>query len=266
MFGCSVKRFPATAVAAIAAVYASKRPQRCQRDSGGSGATSLCELLFNFEPFSAIKLFQNNEMIVKVQDSTHDGNLSAQAAESSVRQNSLSLGRLAFRLAVVLAIGFNIYGFGAVYDTIKTLVYYLHDIESLSAPETPSDVAIYICSGILLATGFYFFTQRMMSTTHGAKSPIQKSKQLRYASIALCALWAEQDGVERALMSVKRYASGEDVTRPGALFAVCGEFATALQMGLVWCTLISKAFGPSKQQVARWEVHNDMKQSAAQSV
>lgn len=205
-------------------------------------------------------------MVVKVQDSTYDGNLPAQAADSPIRQNPLSLGRLALRLAVVLAIGFNIYGFEAVYDTVKTLVYYLHDIESLSAPKTALDIAIYICSGILLATGSYFFIQRMTSSAHGAKSPIQKSKPLRYASVALCALWAKQDGNKKAAMGVKSYASDEGVTLPGVLFAVCGDFATALQMGLVWYTLISKAFGPSKQQVAQRQMHKDTKQSATQSV
>ena len=205
-------------------------------------------------------------MVVKVEDFTDDGKLSTQAAEPSQRQNPLSLGRLALRLAVVLAIGFDIYGFGAVYDTVKALVYYPHDVESLSAPKTPLDVATYTCSGILLATGFYFLIPRMMSTTAGAKSPIQKSRPLRYASIALCALWAEQEGVQKAVMSVKSYVSGEGVTLPGALFAVCGEFATASQMGLIWYALIIKVFGPSKQQVAQRQMHEDTEQFATQSV
>lgn len=169
----------------------------------------------------------------RVEDFTFDGTLSVGAADFPARQHPLSLGRLVLRLAVVLAIGFNISGFGAVYDTVKALAKYFHDVESLSAQKTPFQIAIYICSGILLATGFYLLIQRMTSTAHGVKSPIQKSKPLKYASIALCALWTEQEGVKKAVISVKNYASREGVTLPGALFAVCGEFATALQMGLI---------------------------------
>ena len=226
----------------------------------------FCIPIFNSQPFFPIKLSQNNEMVVKVQDSTYDGNLPAQAADSPIRQNPLSLGRLALRLAVVLAIGFNIYGFEAVYDTVKTLVYYLHDIESLSAPKTALDIAIYICSGILLATGFYLLIERMTSTAHDGKPPIQKSKPLRYASITLCALWMEQDGIREAVTSVMSCVYGEGVTLTGALFAVFGESATAFQMGFIWYKLIRKAFEPSKQQVASQQMHRDSKHSETQSV
>jgi hypothetical protein len=205
-------------------------------------------------------------MSSRVEDSTHDGKLSANAAEFPARQNSLSLARLALRLVIVLAVGFNISGFGAVYDTVKALAKYVHGVESLSAPKTRFDIAIYICSGILRATGFYFLIQRMTSTATGAKSPIQNSKPLRYASIAVCALWVEQDSVQRAVTDVMSYVAGEGVTLPGALLEVCGELATALQMGLIWCKLVNKAFGPSKQRVVPGQMPKDSKQPESQSV
>ena len=208
----------------------------------------------------------NNEMLARVEDSTHDGKSSAHAAESPARQNSLSPARVTLRLTVVLALGFNIAGFGRVYDLVKALANYVHCIESPSASKTTLDTAIYMCSGVLLAAGFYLLIQRMTSTAHGAKSPIQQSKPLRYASIALCALWIEQDGVANAATSVASYASGKGVTLPGAFFEVCGEFATALQMGLVWYKLASKAFEPSKQQAVPWQMHKYVKQSVMQSV
>ena len=89
---------------------------------------------------------------------------------------------------------------------------------------------------------------------------------MRYASIALCALWIEQDGVKKAATIVMSYASGKGVTLSGAFFEVCGEFATALQMGLVWYKLTSKAFEPSKQRAVPWQMHKDVKQSEVQSV
>ena len=202
----------------------------------------------------------------RVDDFTHDGKFSVQAAESPVRQNSLSSARLALRLTVVLALGFNIAGFGGVYDSVKALANHIHGIESLSAPMTTLEIATYTCSGILLATGFYFLIQRMTLTAPGAKSPIQESKPMRYASIALCALWIEQDGVKKAAASAMSYASGQGVTLPGALFAVFGESATALQMGLVWYKLTTKAFEPSKQRAVPWQMDKDMKQSEVQSV
>ncbi|GAB7331711.1 hypothetical protein MBLNU13_g03692t1 [Cladosporium sp. NU13] len=205
-------------------------------------------------------------MVGRVEDPTHDGKLSAQAAESSARQNSVSPGRSALRIAVVLAMGFNISGFVTVYNTVKALVNYLHGIESLAKPATPLNVAIYICSGVLLATGFYLLIQRMTSTAHGVRSPIQKSMPLRYASIALCALWVEQDGIKKAVTSVMSYAYGEGVTLPRALFAICGELATALQMGLIWYKLVSKAFEPAKQKVASKQMHKDSKQYKTLSV
>lgn len=209
---------------------------------------------------------RNDEMSGRVEDITHDGKCAAQAAESPARQNPLSLGRLALRTAVALAFGFNIAGFGAVYDSVKALAKYLHGVESPLTPKTTLDIAIYICSGILLAAGSYLLIQRITSTVHGAKSPIQESKPLRYASIALCALWIEQDGVKKAAASVVSYASGQGVSLPGALFAVFGESATVLQMGLVWYKLISKAFEPSKQRAVPWQMHRDVKQSEIQSV
>ena len=202
----------------------------------------------------------------KVEEVTHDGKLSAQPTESPAFQKPLSLRRLALRLAIALAIGFNVSGFGAVYDSVKALAKYFHGVESLSAPKTPLDIAIYICSGILVATGFYLLIERMTSTAHGGKSPIQKSKPLRYASIALCAFWVEQDGIRKAAASVMSYTYGEGVTLPGALFAVVGEFATALQMGFIWYKLVNKAFEPSKRKVASKQMHKDSKQSETQSV
>jgi hypothetical protein len=206
------------------------------------------------------------EMAGRVEDLVQDGKPSTHAAESPARQNSSSLGRSVLRIAVVLAIGFNMSGFGAVYDTVKTLVNYVHDIESPSAPKTLLGVATYTCTGILLAIGTYLLLQRMTSTAHGDISPIQKPQSLRYASIALCALWAEQNGVQKAMKSVMSYTRGEGVTLPGALFTVCGEFSTALQMGSVWYKLASKAFEPSNQQVASWQAPKDLKQSETQSV
>ena len=199
-----------------------------------------------------------------VEESTHDGRLAAQAAEPLSPQKPLSLRRLALRLAIVLAIAFNVSGFGGVYDSVKALAKYFHGVESLSAPKTPLDIAIYICSHILLATGFYLLIQRMTSTAHGGKSPIQKSKSLRYASITLCALWMEQDGIRQAVASVMSYAYGEGVTLPGALFAIFGESATAFQMGFIWYKLVRKAFEPSKQQVASQQTHRGSKQSEIQ--
>ena len=111
----------------------------------------------------------------RVFDFTHDGKSSAQAAESLARQHSLSFARRELRLTVVLALGFNIAGFGRVYDLVKALANYVHGIESLSAPKTTLDTTIYICSGILLATGFYLLIQRMTMTARGSRSPIQES-------------------------------------------------------------------------------------------
>jgi hypothetical protein len=202
----------------------------------------------------------------KIEGFAHDGQLSAQTAESPVLQKPLSLQRLALRLAVALAIGFNVSGFGGVYDSAKALAKYFHGVESLSAPKTPSDIAVYICSGILLATGLYILINGMTSTAHPGKSPIQKSKPLRYASITLCALWMEQDGIREAVTSVMSCAYGEGVTLPGALFAVCARFATAFQMGFIWYKLISKAFEPSKQKVVPKQMHKDSKQSEILSV
>lgn len=202
----------------------------------------------------------------KVEEFTHDDKLSAQPTESPAFQKPLSLRRSALRLAIVLAIGFNVSGFGGVYDSVKALAKYFHGIESLSAPKTPLDIATYISSGILLATGFYLLIQRTTSTTNGGKSPIQKSKPLRYASITLCAFWMEQDGIREAVTSVMSCVYGEGVTLPGALFAVFGESATAFQMGFIWYKLIRKAFEPSKQQVASQQMHRDSKQSETQSV
>jgi hypothetical protein len=232
---------------------------------------ALVELFTIYTSSISSRLFppirpRSNDMFSRVGDSTHDGKLSANAAELPARQNSLSLARLALRLVIVLAIGFNISGFGAVYDTVKALAKYLHGIENPSAPKTPLDIAIYICSGFLLATGFYFSIQRMTSTANGAKSPIQNSKPLGYASIAVCALWVEQDAVKRAVTDVMSYVAGEGVTLPGALFRVCGESATALQMGLIWYKLIEKAFRSSKQQVVLGQMPMDTKQPEIQSV
>ena len=246
-------------------MFVSKRPQRL-RNSGGPDSALRRTQFYKPEPSTALNISHLIEMAGRVEDLTHDGRPSTHAAESPARQNSLSLGRSALRIAVVLAIGFNISGFGAVYETVKTLVNYVHGIESPSASKTPLGVATYTCSGILLAIGTYLLIQRMTSTAHGGKSPILKSKSLRCASIALCALWAEQDGVQKAMKSAMSYTRGEGVTFPGALFAVCGEFATALLMGLVWYKLVSKAFEPSKQQFASWQTHKDSKQSEAQSV
>lgn len=202
----------------------------------------------------------------KVEGLTHGGKLSAHTADLLAFRKPLSLQRLALRLAIVLAIGFNVSGFGAVYDSVKALAKYFHGVESLSAPKTPWDIAIYICSGFLLATGFYLLIQRMTSTANCGKSPIQKSKLLRYTSIALCALWAEQDGLREAAASVMSYAHDEGVTLPGALFAVCGESATAFQMGLIWYKLVSEAFEPSKDRVASKQMHNDSNQFGILSV
>jgi hypothetical protein len=220
---------------------------------------------FSSRPFPSI-CPRSNDMSSRVDDSTHDGKLWANAAECPAPQKLLSPARLALRFVIVLAIGFNISGFGAVYDTLRALAKYLHGVESLSAPETPLDATIYICSGILLAAGFYLLIQRMTSTVNGAKSPIQNSKPLRYASIAVCALWVEQDGVKRAVTDVMSYVAGKGVTLSGALFAVCGEFATALQMGLIWYKLANKAFSPSKQQVVPGQMPKDTKRSEIQSV
>ena len=150
---------------------------------------------------------------------------------------------------------------------METLAKCVHGIKNHSASQTRLDIAIYICSGIvLLAIGFYLSILRMTSTTNGGKSPIQKSKPLRYTSITLCALWVEQDGVKKAATSVMSYAYGEGVTLPGTLFAVCGEFATAFQMGLIWYKSVSTAFEPSKQKVVSKRMHENLKQSVILSV
>ena len=51
------------------------------------------------------------EMSGKANESTHSGKLSVRAAESPALQNSTSLQRIALRLTIVLAIGFNVSGF-----------------------------------------------------------------------------------------------------------------------------------------------------------
>ena len=106
----------------------------------------------------------------------------------------------------------------------------------------------------------------MTPTAHAGISPIPEPKSLRYASIAFCALWVEQDGIKKAVASVMSYVYGKGVTFPGALFAVCGGLATAPQMGMVWYKLTSKAFQPSKQKVASKQMHNDSKQSETLSI
>jgi hypothetical protein len=199
-------------------------------------------------------------MSSRVEDSTYSGKLWTDAAECPARPNSLSLARLALRLVIVLAISFNIYGSGVVYDTVKVLAKHVHGVESLSAPRALSDIASYVCSSILLAAGLYFLLQRMTSTAIGAKSPIQNSKPLKYASIAVCALWVGQDGFKRVVTDVMSYVKGEGVTLPGALSAVCGEFATALQMGLIWHKLVNMAFVPSKQQAVSGQMPKNSKQ------
>ena len=161
-------------------MFVSKRPQRL-RNSGGPDSALRRTQFYKPEPSTALNISHLIEMAGRVEDLTHDGRPSTHAAESPARQNSLSLGRSALRIAVVLAIGFNISGFGAVYETVKTLVNYVHGIESPSASKTPLGVATYTCSGILLAIGTYLLIQRMTSTAHGGKSPILKSQ-----IIAMC--------------------------------------------------------------------------------
>jgi len=200
------------------------------------------------------------------EESKSDGKLSAESAQCYPRRQLASPLRLLLRLAVVLAFGFNIAGPGDLYVAGKTLRNYLRDIERLSSTEAGSDIAIYICSGILLATGFYLLLHRMTSTVNGIKSPIQKSKPLRYASIALCGLWVECDSAKETASSVVRYASGEGMTLPGVLFAVCGRSATAFQMGLLWYKLVSTAFEPSRKQVVSRHMYKDAYQSEMQSV
>ena len=152
-------------------MFVSKRPQRL-RNSGGADSALRCTR-YKPEPSTALNISHIIDMAGRAEDLIHDGKLSTHAAESPARQNSLSLGRSVLRIAVVLAFGFNMSGFGAVYDTVKTLVNYVHDIESPSAPKTPLGVATCTCTGFLLAIGTYLLVQRMTSTAHGGKSPIQ---------------------------------------------------------------------------------------------
>ena len=158
-------------------MFVSKRPQRL-RNSGGVDSALRRIHIYKPEPSTALSISHLIGMAGRVEDFNHDGKPSTHAAESPARQTSLSLGPSVLRIAVVLAISFNMSGFGAVYDTVKTLMNYVHDIESPSAPKTPLDVATYTCTGILLAIRNYLLIQRMTSTAHGGKFPIQKSKSI----------------------------------------------------------------------------------------
>jgi hypothetical protein len=105
-------------------------------------------------------------MLYEAEAATLDGKLPARATNQLPREHRLSLRRLAMRLAFVLAFGFNISGLGDLYVAGKALRNYLRDTKTLSSPTAASDIVVYVCSGILLATGFYALMQQMTSTAN----------------------------------------------------------------------------------------------------
>lgn len=168
------------------------------------------------------------------------------------------------RCTVAAAFGFNISGPADLYVAKKSLRSYFRDTERVPYRQVALDSTIYVCYGILLAYGFYFLVHRMTSTANGARSPVEKSKTLRYASIALCGFFANRDELKQAAASVVEYAAEDGVTLSRVLYQVCRTLFYIFQMGLVYYKLISKAFEPPRQRAALRRTHGDTQQSDIQ--
>lgn len=185
----------------------------------------------------------------------------SQAAEHAPPpQSPLSFRQVAMRCAVAAAFGLNISGPADLYVAGKSLRNYFRDAGRVPYPQVALDSTVYVCYGVLLAYGFYSLIHRMTSTANGARSPIQKSRTLRYASVVLCGFFANRDELKQAAASVVKYTAEDCVTLSRALYQVCRTLFYIFQMGLVYYKLISKAFEPPRQRAAPKRTHGDTQQ------
>lgn len=158
----------------------------------------------------------------RVNAKTPGGKVPAQAVEHSPGpQSPLFLRQVVMRYAVAVAFGFHTSDPADLLIAGKLLRNYFRAAGRVPLPQVAMDITIYICYGALLAIGFYPLIHRMTSTANGVISPVQKSKTLRYASIALCGLFANRDKMKQAVTIIANYVAGEGVTVSKALYQAC---------------------------------------------
>lgn len=163
-------------------------------------------------------------------------------------ETRLSLRYVAARVAIVTAFGFNIFGPVDLYNASESLNKYIHNINTFSKLKIGWDIAVYICSGLLLAAVYHISIQRLTSTANGVKSPLQRSKFLRYICITSLGIWTIRDVTVRDIFELMGYELDEGIGLLGALFHVCGTMACIFNIGRFWYHIITKAYEPVIQR------------------
>lgn len=171
----------------------------------------------------------------------------------SSRETHLSLRYVTARFAIATAFGFNIFGPVDLYNAFESLNKYIHDIDKFSELKIGWDIAVYICSGLLLAAVYHISIQRFTLTVNGVKSPLQRSKLLRYICITSLGVWTIRDVTVRDIFELMEFELHGGIGLLGALLHVCGTMACIVNIGRFWYHIITKAYEPVIQRAVSWQ-------------
>lgn len=163
-------------------------------------------------------------------------------------ESPLSPRRVAARCAIVLALAFNVLGPADAYDALRSTTKWLHAVDKTSELQIAWDIAIYICSGVILAITYHISIQQMTFSADGVESRLQRSKLLRYACITVLGFWSTRSVTVRDLVQLVEYGSHQSVGLMWALYKLCGTVTFIVVMGRIWYNAIVRAYQPPRRR------------------